>query len=337
MKKTVLFSVLLLIAFMAFAAGGGQSGGGGAAASGGPDGYPSRPITMLVGYGPGGVMDMTTRSVTPALEKLIGGTINVVNRPGASGWISYEELSRARPDGYTMAIFVIPGLYGYLDPEAKRTANLDSFQLIGNILTDHTVILVRANDDRFKTIQDLINYAKTHDITVADSGVGSTEDYMLKTVQRDAGVKFGQVPGAGAMEQLPALLGGHVDFMSGSVSEALVYERNGECRTLVMFGPERTPYLPHVPTWNESGFGSQIVFSSQRGFLMPAGADPKLVKFLSDKLIEALGTQEVKDNLERIGMIAAPMSAEQVTADIRRQEAIAKNMVDLVFGSGRNK
>ena len=327
MKKGVLCLVLFLVASMVFAGGRRQEGAG-------PDGFPTRPITFLVGFGPGGPMDVTARAVIPTLERLLGTTINVVNRPGANSWIAYEELARARPDGYTLAIFAVPGLFGFHDPRAGRTVNLDSFQLIGNVVTDPNSIIVRTGDTRFNTIQDVINHARTTLTVVKYSGIGSDDDYTIKLVQRETGIRMQEVPSvAGWMEVLPALLGGHVDIAVSNVGESLNTERAGEVRTLVTFSAERTPFTPHVPTWNESGFGSEILMAAQRGFMMPAGGDPRLVRFLSDKLLEAMNTQEVIDNLYRLGMFPHPMSAEEVTADVRRQEAVAADMIELMFGN----
>ena len=332
MKRIVTLSlVLLLSAFTVFAAGGKEAAG---AATGGPDGYPSRPITFLVGYGAGGGMDICARALQPVLEKALGGaTINVVNKPGATSWIVYEEITRSKPDGYTISMVNLPGIYGYLDPKAKRTSNLDSFQLLANEVTDYCIFICRKDENRFTNIKELIEYAKTTEVTCSTAGTGSDDDFMLKAIVRDTGTKMTAVPGAGWAEILPAVLGGHVDIACSNVGEALGAVKNGEVKVLVVTAPQRSTFLPDVPTWNESGFGTQIVMSSQRGVMMPAGGDPKLVQYLSSKIVEAMETQEFKDKMIQLGLLYDPLNAEQYTAEARKQEAFFAAMKDLIWGN----
>jgi tripartite-type tricarboxylate transporter receptor subunit TctC len=326
MKKLVSLSLVLLLgASMAFAGGGAQQGAAGA------DNFPTRPITFLVGFGAGGGMDITARAVQPALERILGVTINIVNRPGANSWIVYEDLARARPDGYTIAMVSMPGIYGYLDPRGGRTTNLDSFQMLANIVTDYCIIITRSADTRFRSIQDIIAHARNNEFTVATAGVGSDDDFMAKSVVRETNVRFTTVPSAGWAEMLPALLGGHVDSVGSNVGEALVAWRNGEVTPWVVFSSERSEFMPNVPTWNESGFGSQITMSSQRGVMMPRGGDPAVVRRLSSALMEAMQAQEVKDRMIQLGLLLDPMDAEKHTSEARRQEAFFRDMAHLIW------
>ena len=334
MKRLVTFGLVLLLgASVAFAAGG-KEGAKAGASSGGPGGYPSRPINFLVGYGAGGGMDISARALQPALEKALGGaTINVVNKPGATSWIVYEEVARSKPDGYTISMVNLPGIYGYLDPKAKRTSNLSSFQLLGNLVTDYCIYICRKDETRFNTMKDLIEYAKKNEVTCSTAGTGSDDDFMLKATVRDTGANMTAVPGAGWSEILPALLGGHVDIACSNVGEALASWKNGEVKALCVFSPQRSTFMPDIPTWNESGFGTQIVMSSQRGVMMPAGGDPKIVQYLSAKIAEAMDTKEYKDKMIQLGLLAEPLSAEQYTAEAKKQESFFAAMKDLIWGN----
>jgi tripartite-type tricarboxylate transporter receptor subunit TctC len=136
------------------------------------DKYPNRPINIIISFAAGGNSDLGVRAMQPLVEKDLGTPLNVINRPGAGGWIGWAELLKARPDGYTIAQINTPNLItGYLNPQLKRKENLDSFELICNHVTDPGAIAIRNDEKRFTNMKELVEYAKKNSLTSTSTGV----------------------------------------------------------------------------------------------------------------------------------------------------------------------
>ncbi|MBI4184955.1 MAG: tripartite tricarboxylate transporter substrate binding protein [Proteobacteria bacterium] len=252
--------------------------------------YPERPINLIVPFDAGGGTDVMARTFAPYVEKHLGSgaSIVIVNKPGAAGLIGYTEVATAKPDGYTIGAFNLPGgITLYIQGTARYS--LDSFDPVANLIDDPQMFIVHKNSP-FKTMGDLVSYAKASPgvLTIGFGGVGATGHLSLLFVQGLPGLadfKFIIVPFSGGTQTRAALLGQHIAVSNQSVSEMASYAKEGQVRVLGVQSGERSPFLPDTPTLKEQGI--DIAYGASRGFLAPKGVDAAILARLSEAIGKA--------------------------------------------------
>ncbi|MBQ4470474.1 MAG: hypothetical protein II917_10120, partial [Synergistaceae bacterium] len=148
---------------------------------------PKNNITMLVPWSAGGGADMAVRTLVPYLEEDLGVRITVVNATGANGWIAWNQLLKAKPDGYTIGQMNIPTVYsGYLDPQQRRKVNLESFSLLANEVSDSGCLIVKKGDPRFPNVKAFVEYAKNNQVIAGDNGVGTNKHLVAVSLNTRA-------------------------------------------------------------------------------------------------------------------------------------------------------
>lgn len=232
-------------------------------------GYPEKPIEVIVGYSAGGGTDVMARTTMPFIEKYLGeGTSIVVkNMPGASGQIGITEVAGADPDGYTLGTFNLPGMMARtLDREAAY--DRDSFTYLANVVNDPNVI-VSAKGSGIDSMEALIAAAKENPraITVGMSSLGGDDHFLLIKLQKMTETEFTVVPFRGSAPARTAVMGGHVAVGIFNVSEVAKFQ--GELNVLGVAQPERSDFAPEVPTFREQGM--DLINGSMRGVVAPAG------------------------------------------------------------------
>ena len=177
-------------------------------------GYPEKPITMIVAYGPGGGTDLIARLIAPYVEKYLGNDARIVvsNKAGAGGAIGFTEIAKAAPDGYTIGFLNTPNL---ISIPIERQANYvwRGFDLLGNLVDDPGAFTVNSASP-LKNLNDLLAYAKANPgtVTVGTTGIGSDDHLAMLFFERAAGVKMSHVPYKGSAEVRTGLLSGSVVF-----------------------------------------------------------------------------------------------------------------------------
>lgn len=291
----------------------------------------NKPIRLIVPWSAGGGSDIGARMLQPYLEEKLGTTVNVINPTGASGWIGWEQLLSADPDGYTIAVVNFPTLFpGYLDPSLGRSHRIEDFQMLANHVTDYCVLAIRKDDDRFNDLESFLAYAKENEVTISTSGIGSDDHVLVEKLIETAGLKLSMVAGDGWKDGYAALLGGHIDASAANVGEVLVPHYNGELLTLVVFSNERSEFMPDVPTWNEMGFGDDIVNSSQRGFATKAGTPQEIVDILAEALEYAINNQTQIDKMAEMGLAIDYIGPEEYTIHVKKEEQVMIDMSDIM-------
>ena len=243
--------------------------------------YPSKPVTMIVPFPPGGVADITARPVAEALGRILKQTFVVENKAGAGGGVGMQYVARAKPDGYTvlMALSSIS-----IIPEADKVLGREPmFQLaqlvpIARFTADPTVLAVRA-DSPYKSVKDLVEAAKQKPgaIPYGSSGNYGTMHVPMEMLTAATGTKMLHVPFTGAGPAVVALLGGQVEAVSTGPSTVMGQVKAGKVRVLASWGDSRHPALPDVPTLKELGYDAQ--FSQWTGLFVPAGTpEPVIAK-----------------------------------------------------------
>ncbi|MGB4439340.1 MAG: tripartite tricarboxylate transporter substrate binding protein, partial [Sedimentibacter sp.] len=263
--------------------------------------YPKDPITLIVPFAAGGGTDTGARLLSAEAEKILGQPIVIVNKPGASGWLGYTDLLAAESDGYTIAQFNdLNVIGGYLDKQQKRENSLDDFAPIICYVIDSTAISININETRFTTFEELVEYAKTNEVTTTIAGNAGL--IAMSKLNDILGTKFIPVRNQGAAESLPAVMGGHVDVLLNSVGEAKVPAQGGQIKPIAVMSEERNEYLPDVPTVNEAMGVEGATNASVRGLAAPAGVDQAVLDILIDAFSKAAISDTFKSKMAEQGL-----------------------------------
>jgi tripartite-type tricarboxylate transporter receptor subunit TctC len=247
-------------------------------------GYPSRPITMVVPFAPGGIADITGRPLAASMAKSLGQSIVVDNRAGAGGAVGMASAARSPADGYTVlmalsSIVIIPEADKV--NERKPQYQVADFAPIALISADPTVLLVPA-DSPWKTLQELIADAKARPgkISYSSSGVYGTTHTALEMFAQAAGIKLLHVPYKGGGPAMTALLTREVDITAQAPGVGDPHVKAGKVRVLASWGGTRLPSIANVPTMKELGLDAEFYIWS--GLFAPAATPPDVLARLRE-------------------------------------------------------
>lgn len=287
--------------------------------------YPDRPITMIVAYSAGGGTDVGARALVPYLEKYLGQSIAVINKPGAGGEIGFTEIVNAAPDGYTIGFTNTPTFVS-IPIQRKTRFSLEQMAPIANIVDDPSAISVRSDSD-IKTIEDLIAYAKANPdkATYGSTGVGSDDHLAVLAFSRKAGISMRHVPFSGEADVRAALLGGHILVGSINLSGCLPYEKEGKLRILGYMAQKRWDIAPpNVPTFTERGF--PVVFGATRGIGAPAGTPKEILTILSNAVKKAVEDPGFQEAAQKLNLPLSYMDADEYKKSLYDLQAELQNV-----------
>src|ERR1700744_1151470 len=289
--------------------------------------YPSRPITIIVPYPPGGNLDVITRLISPSMSQSLGQTIVVDNKPGAGGLIGHSFTARASADGYTI-LTTANGSLAYapkLQPQPPFKAA--DFAALGSIAETPMVLEVNANG-RFKSVADFVAYAKEHpgQVTIGHSGNGTTNHVAILLLEQAAHVKFNIVPYKGSAPAVTDLLAGQIDAVVDQLPSSMPFLRDGKFRALAMTTKERSPDLPDTATLAESGLKDFDV-TTMTGLLAPAGTPGNVLDALNKALKPALSDPVVQDRLHKLGGQAHQSTPAEFQAFLVNEETKADELI----------
>ncbi|MDI6725558.1 MAG: tripartite tricarboxylate transporter substrate binding protein [Smithellaceae bacterium] len=269
--------------------------------------YPEKTITYIIPFNAGGESDVTARLQQAHLEKILGVSVNVVNKPGGGGAVAWSEFQRtARPDGYTVIGVNIPHIIAQPLERKDTGYTTDGFELIMWFhFTPNALIVQR--DGSLKTLADFIKMAKAKPkaVTVAGSGANSANHLDALRLDKLAGLQTTYVPHTGTGPIIPALMGGHVTSTMNYTMVGVQYK--DKLRTLAVASEERVPTLPDVPTFKELGY--DIVGGAYRGVAVPKGTPPEIVKKLTDAFVKA--THLIADKQREMGFEVTVATGKQ--------------------------
>jgi Uncharacterized protein conserved in bacteria len=257
--------------------------------------WPSKPVTMIVPFPPGGSTDMIARSVVPKLQEKLGGTFIVDNRPGAGGAVGAVAAKNAKPDGYTIFVSSLgPFVIG---PHLLKNMGYDpmkDFDYITVAVQAPNILTVRA-DSQFKSLADVLKYLKANPdkMTFASAGNGTSDHLTAELFWQETGTKAIHVPYKGGSPALTDLLGGQVDATFMNINTGLPHVKSGKLRALAITSSKRSPLLPDVPTMEELGFKGVTVYSWQ-AFAAPKGLPADIKSRFREAVVAALNDPAVK-------------------------------------------
>jgi tripartite-type tricarboxylate transporter receptor subunit TctC len=263
--------------------------------------YPERPITLLVGFAPGGSVDLSARSLAKAVEKVLGQPVVIENKPGGTGTVALASLLAQNNDGYTLC--ATPSSVLIRVPQIQKVPfkPLKNFRPIIGYAAPPLGIVVK-NDAPWKTLKDLVADSLSHPgkIKYATTGVGSTTHAAVEEIAVKEKAHMIHVPFKGGIEALTALLGGHVEFGS-LTSEFTPSVKAGQTRLLATMGDKRSPKFSGVPTLKELGY--DFVNDAVYAVVCPSSLSPDIVKQLKAAFATAAKNEQyltILDNLDLV-------------------------------------
>ena len=263
------------------------------------DTYPSKPITLVVTQGPGSGSDVTGRLVAGYLGPLLGQTVVVENRAGASGILGHQSVARAAPDGYTLLFTSTAGLFvvPVMNPNAKYS--LADFTPVAPVMRAPFAVLVANTPTAPKTLAELLASLRAKPQSFASAGVGTMTHLGTELVLRKAGVQATHVPYKGSGAALTDLMGGQVLFATDSLTASMAHIKSGKLRALATTDTAREGSLPDVPTLAEAGItGVQV--AAIGGLFAPKGTPQDIIDKIAAATAKVLATPEVAQRLAAV-------------------------------------
>ncbi len=278
-----------------------------------------RPIRLVVPFGPGGVADLTARTVAQKMTEATGQPIVVDNKPGAGGIVAADAVAKAAPDGRTLLLMsngnaVSAGLFKSLPFDPVK-----SFTPV-SLLGSFDIALIAGGKSRFKDLAALIAHAKAHpgQLNIGSINIGSTQHLAAELLKRSLGIDAAIVPFNSSAAVTSALLGEQVDAAVEILAPVLPQISAGALQALAVMGEKRSPALPNVPTVAESGAPGFNV-ASWNAFAAPAGTPQDTIARLNRDTNAALNAPEVKARLLQLG-VQASGGTPQAQADFYARE-----------------
>jgi tripartite-type tricarboxylate transporter receptor subunit TctC len=264
--------------------------------------YPSKPITMVVPFPPGGVADIVGRPLASQMEKTLKQPVVVVNRTGAGGAVGMASVAKAAPDGYTILMGLSSiSIFPVSDRVNGKTPSYEmkDFAPIALITADPTVLVVSA-DSPWKNLKEFVDSAKAYPgkINYSSSGVYGTLHVAMEIFANSAGIKLFHVPYQGGGPALTALLGGQVHALASGPAPAVGQIKAGKMRALASWSTERLPLMPEVPTFKELGYDAEFYIWS--GVFAPAAIPTPVLDRLRAAVREAANSPEFKGAMEKV-------------------------------------
>jgi tripartite-type tricarboxylate transporter receptor subunit TctC len=294
-------------------------------------GYPSKPVRLIVADAAGGAPDQLGRLLAQKLSDSLGQQVIVDNRPGAAGALGADIAARSPADGYTL-LLTTTTIYAIL-PSLKKNLSYDpvkDFVPISRIATSSNVLVV--NDALpARSIAELVQLAKSKPgaLNYASAGIGSPAHLAGEMLNLLAGIKLTHVPYKGAAPALLDVIAGTVQLIITSPISAGAHMNAGRVRALATTGAVRNPTLPDLPTIADAVPGYEI--SQSWGIVAPAGTPPQVTKRLNDEIVKAMNLPDVKDRVLKTGAVPAGDGAAAFEAFMARER---QRLGDVIARSG---
>lgn len=281
--------------------------------------WPARPVRVIVNVAPGGVGDVVARLVAASLGDTLKQPFMVENRAGGEGYIGFEAVARAEPDGYTLLFS--PGSSMMITPHLVRRPDFDPVDLLVPIApaVKTTLYLVVPPSHPARNVKEFIDYARANPgkMNFGSAGTGSGLHIAGEIFKRETGIQATHVPYKGAGPALKDLLGGVFEFMFDP-GVGLGQIKAGKLRLLAVTSPRRHPDFPDAPTLDESGI-KDVDGGPFFGFYSPKGMSQAIMRRLNAEVASAIQSPDVRRRLEAMGLDLARMSPDQFAAYVRAQ------------------
>jgi tripartite-type tricarboxylate transporter receptor subunit TctC len=316
MNKKIMGVILALTAFLAVIFAG---------AVWAQEKFPSRPIQFVIPWAAGGGGTINAQALQPQFEKVLGGSVQIVNKPGGAGTIAWNFVANSPPDGYTTGIVnpsTVVTLY-----TTKTGVPLDRFDPIAYTVYIPAGVVVRA-ESPWKTFKEFIDHAKANPgkVQMANSGHAAMYHIGIVGIEMAMGVKFTHVPFKGTGPCITALMGGHVDGSLNEISTLLPYVESKKFRILAVCSPSRSPAVPDAPTFKEFGFDLDV--GTWYAYVAAKGTPKDRLKKLQDAFRAGVESNEFKSLYQKQGGMAMFKGPEALVAYFKDQDLLWKKIID---------
>jgi tripartite-type tricarboxylate transporter receptor subunit TctC len=261
--------------------------------------FPTKPITLIIPFGPGGASDLTARTFVHLSQEILGQPMIIQTKPGGGGAIGSEFVAQSRPDGYTLLVghtncnSVLPAIEG-------RSKGPDDLVSVARINTSGGIYIAQPQAP-FSTFKEMVAWAKANpgQLSVSTAGTWSQVDFTWRTIERDYGLKIRNVAHTGGAEALVALLGGHVMASLLAPPQTLPQIKAGKLKALAYSGTQRHRDLPDIPTAEEQGFTKTLTVF--KAIMAPKGTPRPVVDKLAATFKKMLENPQVVEAIRKLG------------------------------------
>jgi tripartite-type tricarboxylate transporter receptor subunit TctC len=291
--------------------------------------FPNRPVRIVVPWPPSGNVDITARTLSPAFSEALGQQVIIENRAGAGGTIGTAAVVKSPADGYTLLL----GSSGTVTsgPAVFKNLPYDPLKELVAIgpIQSVPIVLTAAPKTPVSTFQEFVALAnaKPGGVSVASAGSGSSNHLALELLMRMANLKLLHVPYKGSGPAITDLLGSQVEAMMDQLTASIGHIREGRIKPLAISSPKRSPLLPNVPTFDESGVKGYEA-ATFTGIFAPSGVSPEVVQKLSSALKKAMSNEGVRERYRAMGVEIMDMGqaefAAYVRADFEKWKRVAR-------------
>lgn len=281
--------------------------------------YPEKSITYQIPFGPGGQSDLEARRQQPLLEQILGQKVLVQYKPGGGGSVGWANLIQQKPDGYFISGINIPHII--LQPLARGNAGYETAQLKPIALFQATPIgLAVLKDSEFKTLDDLVKYAKANPEALTTGGSGTWSGHHIANLQFGllAGIKTTYIPESGAAKSIAAFLGGHVKAVWANSNDLV--QHADKIRVLAFGTKKPFPNMPDVPTFESLGY--KLYASIDRGVGAPPDTPDDIIKVLEDAFLKIASDPKIQEQMRRDGFVPLAMGAAETKAYIEEMTTV---------------
>jgi tripartite-type tricarboxylate transporter receptor subunit TctC len=290
-------------------------------------GFPSKPVRLLVGYSPGGAVDVIARAIAQPLGGALGQAVVIDNKPGAGTNIAMRALIDSPPDGHTLMLVANAAAANptlYQPPPFDTLRDLTPVSLVGRV---PVVIAVNAASE-FSSIARLVSTSKARpgSVNYGTPGNGSTPHLALELFQRAAGIELTHVPYKGGSQAITDTLAGHIQSVAVNALEVLPHVKAGKLRVLAVLSTARSPIFPDVPTIAESGYPG-FEAAVWYGLVGPAGLPPTVVARLHAEVQKILAMPEVGERLAAAGGEVLPGPVERFAALLSSEKSRYERLI----------
>jgi len=289
--------------------------------------FPSRPVHIVVGFAPGGGNDIFARVVAPKLSEILGQPVVVDNKPGAAARLAAEFVAKAKPDGYTTmvgpsgAMVMAQAIYSHLnyDPQGDFVPITE--------IAHFPYVLVISGKSPFKTIQDLVAYAKANPSKANYASAAPTFQIATELFKLRTGMPAEMVSYKSSAEMVMAVISGEVMCTFSDTPPVLGHAASGDIRVLAVTGPKRLADLPDVPTLEESGI-KDATLEGWSGLFVPKATPPAIVAKLEAAAMEAVKSPDVSAQLRNLGVepsgVPGAEFARMIERDLHQAVEVAR-------------
>lgn len=281
--------------------------------------WPTKPVRLVIGFAPGGGTDTTARALSNKLTGALGQQVIVDNRPGHSGTIAADIVSKAVPDGHTVLLGTIALV---INPILTKKMPFDTFKDLLPVTqaVDSTNILIVHPSVPAKSVKELIGLAKSKPLNGGSSGIGGTGHLAVELFNLQAGTKITHVPYKGGGPAMVDLLAGNINLIFATAASSIAHIKAGKARALAVTTAKRSALVPDLPTVAEAGLKGYEA-NNWNGFYVPAGTPRPVVNRLNKELSTALLAPDIKEFLFKQGLDAAPGTPEQFAKYMKSEYA----------------